>query len=201
VFTAHNGDWGEAGAKRRRLDDDFEDEDEQMDMEIEKSVKSLTSLLARAKGDEDDGQPSTSVNPSNGRSEPLESRVAAISANIAAAIVQAQQRIAEEDDEEEEEDDDELNSDEDAEMDVLGPLVSGIRDELLRPARREAEGSNPNGSGSALMNAIASVERERNGERRREVESDDEGIDFAVPLRERRVEGNEGQRSSQKRKR
>jgi len=200
VIIAHKGTWGETGAKKRRTDDEYENEEEEiMDREIRKSVKSLTSLLARARGDEDGGQPSTSAGPSSGRGEPLESRVAAISANIAAAIVQAQKRIAEENDEE----DDEMDSDDDAEMDVLGPLVSGIRDELLRPARREAEGSNPNVGGSALMNAIASVEGGRNGDRQSGVENDVEGIDFAVPLRERRagVEDARGARRGQKRKR
>lgn len=200
MLSTHTG-WTDNGANKRSLDDTEtlnldEYDEEQMDREIQKSVKTLSTLLARAKEKEDNGQASSSAGPSSGRGEPLESRVAAISANIAAAIAQAQKRIAEEADEEA--DEDEMDSDDNAEMDVLGPLVSGIRDELLRPARREAEGSNGNAGGSALMNAIASVTRnsgvEQNGQ-----EAEEE-VDFAVPLRERRASGGEGQRGK-KRKR
>lgn len=202
MLGTHNGWGGDTGAKKRRLDDaeplNYDEIDEDMiDSEIQKSVKVLTALLSRAKEKEDNGHASTSAGPSSGRGEALESRVAAISANIAAAIVQAQKRIAEEADEEADEDD--MDSDDNAEMDVLGPLVSGIRDELLRPARREAEGSNASAGGSALMNAIASVTR--NGGGRRNGHDEDE-VDFAVPLRERRASGGESQRGTgRKRKR
>lgn len=56
-----------------------------------------------------------------------EQRVAAISAEIAAAIAQAQSRLYEDDVDDEE--GEETGAEEEQETEVLGPMVSGIRDE------------------------------------------------------------------------
>lgn len=60
--------------------------------------------------------------------EPLEARVASISAEIAAAIAQAQSRVYEDDDEEDEEEDEESGSGQEiGGPETIGPNTSGIR--------------------------------------------------------------------------
>jgi hypothetical protein len=77
--------------------------------------------------------------PDSGSSEeqPLEARVASISAEIAAALVHAQSRTYEEEDDDYDEDDEsgqEVNGPE-----TIGPNTSGIRDDGLRDGKRILE--------------------------------------------------------------
>ena len=128
--------------KKRRMDGEGE-EDEDEDLEFEESVRTLTSLLGHAASASSNTH--SNVGPLSSHPgyniEPLETRVAAISAEIADAIAQAQSRMYEDDLDDDEGDD---SGAEDGEGDGggregggreregigLGPVVSGIRDEL-----------------------------------------------------------------------
>ena len=152
----HGKEWEDAGGdvsdgakqKKRRTDGD---EDEEDDLEFEESVRTLTSLLGHAASASSSTHANVGQHPSHSSSglqgyniEPLETRVAAISAEIAAAIAQAQSRMYNDDTD----DDDEGESGaedggregggreggREREGIGLGPVVSGIRDEV--PIRR-----------------------------------------------------------------
>ncbi|KAI5122973.1 hypothetical protein M0805_006852 [Coniferiporia weirii] len=185
-------------SKKRRTDDG-EDEG---DAELQESVRTLTSLLSHVSG--------TAVAPAAGPSagvsgygprpgsgsgpavgivdEPLEARVAAISAEIAAAIAQAQAQMHgeyEEDvDEEESGSEDEDRGEAQAETDVRGLMVSGVRDE--QPPI------------PSPVFAMAEAERDKGPEGEGDEDDDD---DFPVPLRERRTGRADGGGAGSKRKR
>lgn len=166
--------------------------------ELEESVRTLTSLLSRAHGGampgidlgahnaHIHGQPhlqayvhgaagrNNATTVSSADDEPLEARVAAISAEIAAVIAQAQaqSRLYQEGVDDDEDDDGEGETgpesgegeaDGEAEAEWLGPLVSGIRNE---PDRAGVPPPSLGNSGTA--------------------DDDDDGDDFPVPLRQRR---------------
>ncbi|KAF9482755.1 hypothetical protein BDN70DRAFT_388136 [Pholiota conissans] len=100
--------------KKRKVADEDEDEDEQ---ELAESVRTISALF-QAGGN--------SILPRTGISdEPLEVRVASISAEIAAAIAQAQSRGYE--DEEDEEGEESGSGQEIGGMESIGPNTSGIR--------------------------------------------------------------------------
>lgn len=166
-------------SKRRRSNEDEE-------RELEESVRTLTSLLTRAQGGSGldlaanaaHAQPhfhsgvdmsGAGMTAPTGDDVPLEARVAAISAEIAAAIAQAQSRMYHGGEDDEEDDDGEGETgpesgdgdgDGEAEAEWLGPLVSGIRNE---PERAPAAFGN-----------------------RGSMDDDDDGDDFPIPLRQRR---------------
>lgn len=94
--------------------------------------------------------------------EPLEMRVASISAEIAAAIAQVQSRTYE--DEEDEEDEDSGSGHEMGGIEMIGPNTSGIRGEALTEPADGAVGKNSGGP--------------REGE--------DDSDPFPVPLRARK---------------
>jgi hypothetical protein len=111
-------------SKRRKIGDEDDDR------ELEESVRTITALLARNDGDgimEDCG---------SSEEQPLEARVASISAEIAAAIAHAQSRLYEdEDDEEDDESGQEVEGPE-----TIGPNISGIRgDDGLRDGAKILE--------------------------------------------------------------
>lgn len=161
---------------------------EEEERELEESVRTLTSLLTRAQGGSGldlaahaahaqhhfhSGADMSGVGMTapTGDDEPLEARVAAISAEIAAAIAQAQSRMYHGGEDDEEDDDGEGETgpesgdgdgDGEAEAEWLGPLVSGIRNE---PERASAP--------TTLGN-------------RGSMDDDDDGDDFPIPLRQRR---------------
>ena len=99
--------------------------------------------------------------PSQEGDEPLEVRVASISAEIAAAIAQAQARGY---DNEEDEDGEESGSGQ--EMGTIGPNTSGIR-------------------GVSVSDVM--VHRERSSSRIREGEEEDDSDAFPAPLRARKA--------------
>ncbi|KAJ8489674.1 hypothetical protein ONZ45_g13478 [Pleurotus djamor] len=104
--------------KRRKMADDAH--------EIEESVRTISALL----------QPGEEVSR-----EPLEARVASISAEIAAALAQAHAREYHDDDEYEDEEDDEIfgSGQEMGGSETIGPNTSGIRDlDHDRPRRIES---------------------------------------------------------------
>lgn len=112
-----------------------------------------------------------------GPDDPLEVRVASISAEIAAAIAQAHSRSYDDDDDDEDELEDELADESGDELscrDTIGPNTSGIRGRggIDRPGREDSE---------------------------REDEEDEEA--FPVPLRARRGRDAEGVAAGEKRKR
>jgi hypothetical protein len=114
-------------SKRRKIGDDDDD-----DQELEESVRTITALFGQNR--------KARTPPDSGSSEeqPLEARVASISAEIAAALVQAQSRVYEDEDEDDEEDDEyglEVDGPE-----TTGPNTSGIRgDDGLRDGTRILE--------------------------------------------------------------
>lgn len=113
-------------SKRRKIGDDDDD-----DQELEESVRTITALFGQNR--------EARTPPDSGSSEeqPLEARVASISAEIAAALVQAQSRVYE--DEEDDEDDDEYGLEVDG-PETIGPNTSGIRgDDGLRDGTRILE--------------------------------------------------------------
>lgn len=101
-----------------------EESDDEDDQTLEDSVRTISAIF-HAGGASLNGPPGTVTSE---QEEPLELRVASISAEIAAAIAQAHARSYEEEDEDDEVDEladdsgDELNS-----RDTIGPTTSGIR--------------------------------------------------------------------------
>ncbi|KAF9532982.1 hypothetical protein CPB83DRAFT_846731 [Crepidotus variabilis] len=102
--------------KKRKLSDDEDDQ------ELAESVRTISALF----------QAGGSMGDSN-TDEPLEMRVASISAEIAAAIAQVQSRTYE--DEEDEEDEESGSGHEMGGVETIGPNTSGIRGEgMVGPA-------------------------------------------------------------------
>lgn len=133
------------GKKRKITDDDEE-------QELAESVRTISALFQAG---------SNSMLPSQEGDEPLEVRVASISAEIAAAIAQAQARGY---DNEEDEDGEESGSGQ--EMGTIGPNTSGIR-------------------GVSVSDVM--VHRERSSSRIREGEEEDDSDAFPAPLRARKA--------------
>ncbi|KAF9005650.1 hypothetical protein BDQ17DRAFT_1408361 [Cyathus striatus] len=141
--------------KKRKIS---EDED---DRELAESVRTISALLQTG------GQ---SLIPANADSdEPLEARVASISAEIAAAIAQAQSRTYE-DEEDEEDGEDSGSGQEMGGPETIGPNTSGIRGLVFgEPTGRDSNGVN--GDDNDV-----------------DVDDDDDDSDtFPVPLRTRKA--------------
>jgi hypothetical protein len=145
------------GKKRKITDED----DEQ---ELAESVRTISALFQTG---------NNSVLPPQDVDEPLEVRVASISAEIAAAIAQAQARGY---DDEEDEDGEESGSGQ--EMGTIGPNTSGIR-------------------GVSVSDVGGHGERPNSGTREGEEEEDSDA--FPAPLRARKAR--EMAAASSKRKR
>lgn len=136
--------------KKRRTENE-----EEFDAELEESVRTLTSILSRASGGSSNGVDTSGGEGSGGGmsggagtsgGEPLESRVAAISAEIAAALAQAQARMYDEG----EEDEEETGPEEGYAAQSVGPLVSGIRDTPGTHENNRAEGVGGGESGEEV---------------------------------------------------
>jgi hypothetical protein len=132
------------GKKRKITDDDEQD--------LAESVRTISALFQAG---------SNSMLPPQDVNEPLEVRVASISAEIAAAIAQAQARVY---DDEEDEDGEESGSGQ--EMGTIGPNTSGIRGVSV---------SDGGGQGQRSNSGIG------------EGEEDDDSDAFPVPLRARKA--------------
>ena len=129
----------------------MDDDDEQ---DLAESVRTISALFQTG---------SNSMLPPQDVNEPLEVRVASISAEIAAAIAQAQARGY---DDEEDEDGEESGSGQ--EMGTIGPNTSGIR-------------------GVSVSDGGGHGERPSSGIRIREGEEDEDSDTFPVPLRARKA--------------
>ncbi|KAG5651595.1 hypothetical protein H0H81_008116 [Sphagnurus paluster] len=150
--------------KKRRMNDDDDDDDD--DQDLEESVRTISALF-QAGGN--------SILPASGgmlQEEPLEVRVASISAEIAAAIAQAQSRVYADDHEDDEDDENSGSGQEIDGPEVIGPNTSGIRG--LGGNRTVHDG-------------------------RRTVDEDDDSDAFPAPLRTRK--GKESPLAGTKRKR
>jgi len=132
--------------KKRKITDDDDEQD------LVESVRTISALF-QAGGN--------SMLPPEDINEPLEVRVASISAEIAAAIAQAQARGY---DDEEDEDGEESGSGQ--EMGTIGPNTSGIR-------------------GVSVSDGVGHGERTNSG--RRGGEEDDDSDAFPAPLRARKA--------------
>ncbi|KAF9053693.1 hypothetical protein BDZ89DRAFT_1004683 [Hymenopellis radicata] len=153
--------------KRRKVVEESDDEDER---ELEDSVRTISALF-HAGG----AALSAPHAETSGPEDPLEVRVASISAEIAAAIAQAHARSYDDDDEEEDElAEDSQSGDELSCRDTIGPNTSGIR------------GRGGNG---------------RPGREDSDREDEEEEEEFPVPLRVRRGREDEGVTAGEKRKR
>jgi hypothetical protein len=132
---------------------------EEEDRELEESVRTISALFQSG---------GNSILPSFPSDEPLEARVASISAEIAAAIVQAQTRIFEE-----EEDTESGSGQEIGRPDMIRPNTSGIRgdDGLENGEERRSTRS---------MKDLGVILDEADGE-------DDDSDAFPIPLRTRKA--------------
>ncbi|KAG6909713.1 hypothetical protein DXG01_015915 [Tephrocybe rancida] len=135
------------GKKRRMNDDDDDDQD------LAESVRTISALF-QAGGN--------AMQPASA-DEPLEVRVASISAEIAAAIAKAQSRRYPDDDEDEEDDEESGSGQEIDGPEIICPNTSGIR--------------------GLDIGDVRTVEKD---ERQRLVEEDDDSDAFPVPLRTRK---------------